>query len=177
MGKNKLQTKYGRMVISRFACLRVLGENIALHLKQFGIKNTIVSDNGVVPMNPILAENTYDGTNIFRILFVGTLSRQKGFSTLVKACVNLASKGAMFEVHAMGEWMSEKYRREIENELRDQKAERHFIFHGLTHGRQKRQIFSRALKCSQIIQIHLIPRRIFDLSSRTKAAWCWRFMI
>lgn len=144
MGKNKLQTLYGQMVLSRFACLRVLGKGIALHLKNFGIINTIVSDNGIDSTEPSLQQNSKVNINGFRILFVGTLSEQKGFSTLVDACTNLANKGFSFEVHIIGEWISEKYRVNIENRIKHRGVTNYFVLHGLTHGQSKRELYFKS---------------------------------
>jgi glycosyltransferase involved in cell wall biosynthesis len=141
LGNNKWQTYYGKMVLSRLACLRVLGNQIAMHLQGFGIKNTIVSDNGIDSSgSPYYAKQT-SNKNTFQILFVGTLSQQKGFSTLVDACCHLADQGLVFEIHAMGEWVSEKYGLAIENILDRRRTKNRFVFHGLTHGSEKSDVF------------------------------------
>jgi glycosyltransferase involved in cell wall biosynthesis len=141
LGKNKVQTLYAQMVLSRFACLRVLGSRIALHLKEFGITNTIVSDNGVESMKGLLPKKFPAHKKGLHILFVGTLSQQKGFSTVVDACSKLADKKYAFEVHTMGEWISENYRMDIIDSLRRRSITNCFVFHGLTHGFRKRDIF------------------------------------
>lgn len=141
LGQNKLKTLYGKVVLSRFICLRVLGSSIAQKLKQFGINNTIVTDNGVECINISDYDKNISEKNNFRILFVGTLSQQKGFDTLVYACNNLAQNNLPFEVHAMGEWISEKYRCKIETFIIRTKINHLFTFHGLLHGKNKRKVF------------------------------------
>ena len=116
---------------------------IARKLKSFGIENTIVSDNG------IHFPNAHRGgqrskKSPFRILFVGTLSEQKGFGTLVDACGGLVSDGHSFEVHAMGEWGSEKFKHQTVERIHQRGLERHFILHGLTHGKKKAELYTKS---------------------------------
>ncbi len=143
LGENKRQTLYGKLVLSRFCCLRVLGDGIAAHLRTFGIENTIVSDNGIdLPLKNSLNPDSKTKDAPFRILFVGTLSEQKGFSTLVDACGKLADEGCQFEVHTMGEWGSENFKHETEKRIRQKGLSKHLILHGLTHGKRKAELYA-----------------------------------
>jgi len=141
LGKGRCRTWYGRLVLSHCACIRVLGKGIARNLEKFGVTNTIVNDNGIefkelgtTRMRPI------DGVS--RFLFVGTLSPQKGFDQLVIACVRLAQMKLKFEIHAMGEWVSEEFRVQTMKTLRENSITYLFSFHGLLHGTEKWQVFS-----------------------------------
>lgn len=136
-----LQAWYGRLVLSRLICLRVLGKTIAQRLAGLGIKNTIVTDNGI----ECQAEHKYcavpeDG--VVRLIFIGTHSPQKGFDQLVEASVILARKGLSFEIHSMGEWISDEFRERMYNILCDNGLANRFVFHGLVHGRKKWSIFT-----------------------------------
>jgi glycosyltransferase involved in cell wall biosynthesis len=62
----------------------------------------------------------------------------------VEACVTLTKKGLSFEVHVLGEWISDQFRERIFNILRDNGLTNRFVFHGLVHGREKWSILAES---------------------------------
>lgn len=136
LGKGKWRTRYGQFVLRSLACLRLQGRNVANTLGSFGIKNTIVTDNGIQS----LSKNKYQKTppnGRPRILFVGTHSSDKGFDVLVDACLRLLQSELSFEVHSMGEWISEEFERRIVSAIESAGFQDHFFLHGLTRGEKK----------------------------------------
>ena len=143
LGNGNLQTWYGKLVLSRLICLRVLGKSVAQSLAGFDIKKTIVTDNGIESQaNYKYCAKPED--RVLRLIFIGTHSPQKGFDQLVEACVILAHKGPSFEVHALGEWISSQFRERIFSILRDKGLTNRFVFHGLVHGREKWSILAES---------------------------------
>lgn len=143
LGKGRLQTWYGRIVIKRLACLRVLGQSIAKDLKHYGIVNTIICDNGVD------CETEYYATknmrcNILKLLFVGTHSHQKGFDLLVDAAAELKKRKLNFHVHCLGEWSSGSFRQNIHAKLKKEELLQTFYFHGHKQNDDKWSIFKNS---------------------------------
>jgi glycosyltransferase involved in cell wall biosynthesis len=138
-----VQRWYGRLVLSRFACIRLLGAGLATELRRLGIHRTIVTDNGVPAPQTDHATASRD-SGCFRFLFVGTHSVEKGFADLVAAAVQLAAAGVPFEVHCVGDWISDRFRAEIVRQLRSARAEGRFVFHGDVRGAAKDRLFAAA---------------------------------
>ena len=141
LGCGRVRTWYGKMVLTRLACLRVLGKSIAEELRRFGVANTIVTDNGVKPEGQGKG-CTQSSRGLTRLLFVGAHSSAKGFDQLLEACARLDHKGLPFEVHTMGEWISAEFRREMLSLLHSGGLEGRFFFHGLKHGPDKWSVFA-----------------------------------
>jgi len=139
---NRISRWYGRFVLTRFAGIRVLGKGIAGELSRLGIKNTIIMDNGVEVPNGIsyVAESS-DG--VLRILFVGLHSKDKGFDVLLSACRHLRRNGVRFELHTIGEWHSEEFRREMMRFIETADLAEVFNFHGLRQGEAKWAVYSQ----------------------------------
>jgi len=142
LGSGPVQTWYGKLVLSRLICLRVLGKSVAQRLAGFDIKKTIVTDNGIeCQVGHKYCAEPEEGA--VRLIFVGTHSPQKGFDQLVEACIILARKGLSFEIHSLGEWISGQFRERIYSIVRDNGLMNRFVFHGLVHGREKWSIFAK----------------------------------
>lgn len=139
---NKISRWYGKLVLRRFAGIRVLGKGIANELSRLGVKNTIIMDNGVEVPNaiPSVAEPS-DG--VTRILFVGLHSKDKGFDVLLRACRRLRCNKIRFELHTLGQWHSEEFRKEMLRSIETADLAEVFNFHGLRHNEQKWSIYSQ----------------------------------
>ena len=110
--KNKLSRWYGLFVLSRLKCIRVLGENISNELKGFGITDVVIMDNGVsVPAIVPSKRQTDDHT--VKFLFVGAHSAEKGLDVLLCACERLRNHRIRFELHTIGQWASDDYRKRV----------------------------------------------------------------
>ncbi len=151
-GRDPATDWYGRTVLRNMSCIRVLGRSAAEGLEQHGIRNTIVSDNGV-PCDCALASRPFPEDGIVRFLFVGTHSPQKGFAHLVEACVQLSRKGLDFRVCTIGEWISDAFREEMTSRLRENNLDRIFSIHGVVLGKSKSDIFA---KCQTLVLPSLI---------------------
>jgi glycosyltransferase involved in cell wall biosynthesis len=144
MGRGRFKTWYGKTVVSRFACLRVLGVQIAETLAGFGIKRIIITDNGVKSISQSVNKNWIPENGRLQLVFIGTHSPKKGFDQLVNACFILSKKNIAFEVHTMGEWISDKFRQTIFNLLHRNNLTNNFIFHGPTYGYEKWKVLSNS---------------------------------
>lgn len=141
--KGRLRAWYGRIVLSRLVCLRLLGKSIAAELKKSGITNTIVTDNGIE--TGVLDQSFSEPDDgCFHLLFAGTHSREKGFDVLVYACRDLMQQGLNFKMHTMGQWVSNEFKDEMISEIHSAKLKDNFVFHGLIHDTDKWNLFSNS---------------------------------
>ena len=138
---------YGKLVLSRFRCIRVLGRWCADELKRYGLDNTMVSDNGV-PAGPSTEYEAVPANGVTQFLYIGTYSARKGFDNLVEACRRLSETGPAFRIHTMGEWISPGFRRDTEAELEKCGLSDRFVFHGILEAPQKFDVFS---KCQVLV--------------------------
>jgi len=140
---NKIEQLYGRLVLSKIKCIRVLGKDVENNFKSFGIKNTIVSDNGVLIQKEIkYCANRKDG--VVRLLFVGTHSPQKGFDNLLKAFKFLIEKEYLIELHTIGEWVSSEFEHKMKKLLELYKIKNRVVIHGCKYDKQKWEVFSES---------------------------------
>jgi len=139
---NRISRWYSKLVLTRYAGIRVLDKEIASELSRFGIKNTVIMDNGVEAPNGIsyVAEPS-DG--VLRILFVGLHSKDKGFDVLLCACRHLRRNRVRFELHTLGQWGSEEFRQEMLRFIKSANLANVIYFHGLQHAEEKWSIYSR----------------------------------
>ena len=139
---NRISRWYGKLVLTRFSGIRVLGKEIASELSRFGVKNTIIMDNGVEAPNGIsyVAEPP-DG--VVRFFFVGLHSKEKGFDVLLGACRYLRCNKIKFELHTLGQWHSEEFRQEMLRFIDTADLTDVFNFHGLQQGEEKWSIYSQ----------------------------------
>ncbi|MFC1462230.1 glycosyltransferase family 4 protein [Verrucomicrobiota bacterium] len=135
-GASRFATWYGRLVVRRMLCLRVLGEGIARRLAQYGITNTIVTDNGVGVPDIDAVRSTLKGRPM-RFAFIGTHSPEKGFDVLVDACATLCGTDARFQVHCVGEWCSPSFRESMAARMKERGIDDMFTLHGPVRGAEK----------------------------------------
>lgn len=140
---NKLGCLYGKLVLSRMTCIRVLGKGVSNALMHYGIKNTIVSDNGV-SVDPGLKYYSRSKDGIVRLLFVGTHSPQKGFDVLLIAVSDLIKKGYKIELHAIGQWISNSFQNKMNALIDYYGIKDKIVFHGLKMGQEKWHIYSES---------------------------------
>ena len=134
--------RYGVCVASQVACIRVLGGSIVSNLRSHGISNTIVLDNAVD--TPAWAGHAPAPEEVtFNILFVGTLSPEKGFDILVDASDRLHRTVDEFQVHCLGQWSSLDFEAEMLERIRALGLNDHFVLHGLQHSEKKWEVFSK----------------------------------
>lgn len=133
---------YGKLVLSRIMCIRVLGKSISKRLCQYGVENTVVFDNGVSTGDSI-HEHITTSESHFNILFAGTLSPKKGFEVLVDASAVLYKRIEHFRVHCLGQWINDDYMKAMRVRLLESDLCNHFIFHDLKLGKNKWDVFSQ----------------------------------
>jgi len=139
---NRISRWYGKLVLTRFAGIRVLGKEIASELSRLGVKNTVIMDNGVeVPNGISYVAEPSDG--VLRILFVGLHSKDKGFDILLRACHRLRSNGIRLELHTIGRWRSEEFRQEVLAFINSANLANVVYFHGLQHAEQKWSVYAQ----------------------------------
>jgi glycosyltransferase involved in cell wall biosynthesis len=113
-GNKRIRKWYGRLVLKRIECMRLLSTSIKDKFAMYGVRNTVVSDNGVyVPEKHKYRIESEDG--FVNILFVGTLSPEKGFDLLVKSIYHLSEKQHPVRLHSIGEWISDEFRKSIQD--------------------------------------------------------------
>lgn len=140
---NKIQHFYGKLVLSKLTNLRVLSKTIAKEMKNYGIKKVHLSDNGVAVYNKAKYQPE-SNNNLFQILYVGTLSTQKGFNILVKALNELLKRGYSLNLHALGEWISPEFESFIKKYITMSELWGKIVFHGLKFGKEKWDIYSNS---------------------------------
>ncbi len=143
LDKGRAYEWYGRFVLSRVKSIRVLGKSIANRLRTHDITNTVVIDNGVRVGEVPKSRKEKGSDRKPKLLFVGALSANKGFDVLVEAAAALQRLDVRFDVHCIGEWISKVFKREIEKTLDRHQLENAFIFHGVKHGPEKWNVYSR----------------------------------
>jgi glycosyltransferase involved in cell wall biosynthesis len=147
MNDNKMLTRYTAHILKKLVSIRLLGQGIAKTFEGYGISNTVVFDNGVsVPTRCSYQYIPNDG--IIKLLFVGTLSRQKGVHLLIDAAIFLIQEEHPIEVHFLGEWGSAEFKESIEHKIFDFKSR--FHFHGVIVDEKKWFYFSQS-------QIFILP--------------------
>ena len=140
---NRISRWYGKLVLTRFAGIRVLGKEIAGELSRVGIKNTVIIDWGVDVPNGIHPYISEPPSGVIKMLFVGLHSHDKGFDVLVRACGRLRSRHIKFELHTIGEWYSEEFRQEMLAFINSLNLANVVYFHGLQHAEEKWSIYSQ----------------------------------
>lgn len=134
---------YGRFVLSRVRCIRTLGPSIARRLTEHGITNAIVLANGV-ETGAVSRVSVEARNGQIHLLFVGTLSRDKGFGVLMEASEILAETTSAFQIHCMGQWASTAYEEEARNHISVANMSKHYVFHGVKTGSSKWKVFSNS---------------------------------
>lgn len=86
--------------------------------------------------------NLDDKTNEF--LYVGRLSKEKGFLDLLKACVLLKNKNILFKINVVGAAPNDLVEQEINEFVKLNKLESILNFHGLKFNEEKFLLFKRS---------------------------------
>lgn len=141
--ENKFQKFYGELVLSKLTSLRVLSKTIAKEMSKYRLKEIHISDNGVA-VNERAKYCSEGKNNSFQILYVGTLSPQKGFYILVKALKVLSNRGYSLNLHTLGEWISPEFESNIKQFIKMSKLEKKIVIHGLKFGKEKWRIYSNS---------------------------------
>ena len=141
---NRISRWYGKLVLTRFAGIRVLGEEIARELSRVGIKNTVIIDWGVHVPNGVYSYISEPPDGVIKMLFVGVHSHDKGFDVLLRACGRLRSRNVKFEQHTIGEWHSEEFCQEMLQFMESADLADVCHYHGLCTGKGKWSIFAKS---------------------------------
>jgi len=140
--RNRIFRWYAKLVLTRYAGIRVLGKEIASELSRLGVKNTVIMDNGVKAPN-VISYVAEPSDSVLRILFVGLHSKDKGFDVLLSACRHLRRNRVRFELHTIGQWHSEEFRQEMLRIINSANLANVVYFHGLQHAEEKWSIYSQ----------------------------------
>lgn len=136
--KNKLF----HFVINKIDKLRVLSTSIETYLRGQGYENTIkVIDNGIPA--PDACAKKIEGS--LRFLYMGTISKKKGFLTVVKFLETLKEAGISdFSLDVLGEWEDIAFKYAVLASLKESIVKDNIIFHGLIKNEKKWEYFKQA---------------------------------
>jgi glycosyltransferase involved in cell wall biosynthesis len=142
LGASRLADGYARLVLSKTRSVRVLGPSIAESLRHHGIVNTVVIDNGVRVGDNVAVRDGESSRKKNSLLYVGTLSPNKGFDVLVDAVRLLTRSGMQVTVQCVGEWSSQSFRAQMTHTLRELALEDLFVIHGPKHRGEEWDLFA-----------------------------------
>lgn len=110
---NKFVRITGLHILKKITELRVLGQSIANDLKNKGLSNLLIMDNGIfVPKRNNSSVSRYFQTPL-PLLYVGALENYKGIWQSIKAVRVCNLAGVQVEFNLLGEWGDEKQKIEI----------------------------------------------------------------
>lgn len=99
----------GKKILQKSFLIRVLSNSIKKELNNYGIQNTFVLENGINIFNMEQRKKAN-----LQFLFVGTLSKEKGFDNLIRSLIAIQkSSGRRLNLICLGEWKSEKFKKKI----------------------------------------------------------------
>lgn len=138
-----LSYKLGLKILKAFDSIRVLGNSVDKTLKQHGLINNVVFDNGVDI--PLQKENKVKSINSDSLTlgFVGALHRNKGIFMLLELANLLKKSNINFKLQIAGEWENTKDKIEVENYVKENQLKENVNFLGLIHNEEKWQFYKR----------------------------------
>jgi glycosyltransferase involved in cell wall biosynthesis len=143
LDNGEVQKKIGLYVLNQVDQLRVLGDSVRKHLAQYGIKETIVLDNGIwIPPDSKIAREVIFGRPL-NLLYVGALNFSKGLKNLIYAIGMCKHHKLQVHLHILGEWSNTIHEKEIERYIKVNSLEDYVTFHGLITGDGKWKIYER----------------------------------
>lgn len=143
-----LRSAYARWVLRRMVSVRLLGPSIVRDFIEYGVTNTVWSDNGVPDPQMgrpgvIRPREGRAKSADLRILFMGAHSRDKGLDLAVHAVRDLVQQGYEISLETAGEWVDPDFRREMEEVVRENNLDEHIIFGGFRFGDERFVLFER----------------------------------
>lgn len=146
--KSGYKYKIGLYLLKKFNSIRVLGNSVLETLESHGLKKCVVIDNGIeMGMDFVRTSKKLPSSGLpVQILFIGTLSQQKGIFVTLEIIKELVDQGINFQYHIVGEWKSEKDNNEALSYIRKHNLESKIVFHGILLREKKWQL----LKSSDI---------------------------
>ncbi len=140
--KNIVIRKVGKIILKQFFQIRLLGNSVKQKMKNYGITNTIVFDNGTdVPNYSFNIPKKLNKDSI-QISFIGALHKNKGIYILSELANILSKKNIPFKMNIVGEWENSIDKQAISQYIKSQKLYSKIIFHGLKHGDDKWNILA-----------------------------------
>ena len=129
---NPYTIKYFKNTINKISKIRVLSSSIKDYLRSSGYKgNIFVVDNAVeVPTGIKLLERKELNKPI-QLLYLGAISKQKGFFECLELMVLLKEKNIIFQFNVIGEWSNEKFKEECLQFVYNHNLERTINFYGI----------------------------------------------
>lgn len=111
--KNLISATLERISLIRIARIIPCSEGMKLYARSVGISDNRISVvlNGIPQVGPLV--DRPDPTDVWLFGIVALFRPRKGLEYLLKAMESLKNKGYTFRLRAIGDFMSEDYRREI----------------------------------------------------------------
>jgi glycosyltransferase involved in cell wall biosynthesis len=136
---------YVRSVLKRTARMVILGDSLkGLFDGLMPSRRIAVVPNGIEwPTSPS-PERRASRTGPYRVLYVGTLSRQKGALVLLEAILSVKKVCHDIEFVLAGPWLTESDRRDAEAFMARTGLTEGLYFPGLVEGEAKRELFETA---------------------------------
>jgi len=116
--------------------IRVLSTSILEYFRSVGYKNYIEVINNGVEVPEFLA-NANILPHQLRLLYVGAISKAKGFNKIIEFASLLREEKIQFSIQVIGEWISHDYQEECLNTIKGRDISHLFNFHGLLLGDSK----------------------------------------
>ena len=148
LGERSPIAAYGRWVLRRLYCIRVLGSSISGALAVHGLHNTVEMSNGIA--DPPSAdgpggagERTFPSSEA-RLLYVGKVAIAKGVLPLVAVVAEAWARGLDVTLDVVGEWESDATRERVCAAVVAAGVQDRVAFHGLLVGDRKWREYRRA---------------------------------
>jgi glycosyltransferase involved in cell wall biosynthesis len=136
---------YVRAVLSRAARVIVLGESLkALFRGLVPDERLAVVPNGVPWRGQTKEQSSNDSPGRFRVLYLGTLSRNKGVLCLLEAIAEVQRRQPHVEFVLAGSWASARDEQDARTIIARHALGAAIVFAGSVHGCAKEQLFASA---------------------------------
>lgn len=135
--KNRMVRKAGIIILRQFFQIRLLGNSVQKEMRNYGITNTIVFDNGTDVPDYSFHIPKKINTDSIQISFIGALHKNKGIYILCETANILSEKNIPFKMNIVGEWKNSMDKEVISQYIKHHKLDSKIIFHGLKHGDDK----------------------------------------
>lgn len=144
--ENDVQKKIGLKILKKFDSIRVLGASVQETLEDYGLKKTIVIDNGIEFPNDwkIQAKKDISKDKQIQLLFIGALNKQKGIFVTLEIIKKLKDLKINFHFNIVGEWSSEADKLSSFDFISKNKLEENITFHGILHKEDKWKVLEES---------------------------------
>lgn len=147
-GSGSFKDKYGKNILNKTYQIRFLSKTINDNFKKMGITNGIIINNGVEIPIPEYYRVCTDYT--LHILFIGSITKEKGFFDCLKALNECKKVNIKFKFFIIGDYVSTEEKKLFIDYIKKNNLENNLHFCGIKTNKEKWDIIS---KC----QVFLLP--------------------